>query len=90
MERLLLFTVAGLVLGSVFVEFTYRLAGKGHLLLYTLSLPIKLLLFALILYICYAFGSSTSLIFCISGFLPGFLVSILLRGFVKNGRPKGA
>ncbi|MCS6957672.1 MAG: hypothetical protein RMK75_04340 [Aquificaceae bacterium] len=89
MEKVLIFLSAGLFLGASFVEATRRLA-KGRLLwLYIISLPIKLTLWAFAFYLCYLFGSILGLFSAMGGFLMGF-VAIVLREFLKDGRPESA
>jgi len=81
---------AGLILGFAFVEFTYRLANFKLLPLYMLSLPFKLFLFALALFVCYTLRDTYGFLFCFLGFILGFFLSLIFRGFMKNGRPEGA
>lgn len=82
--------LAGLFLGYAFVEATYRLASLKLIPIYMLSLPLKLFLFALVLSLCYAFGEEYGFVFCMIGFILGFFLSLIFRGFVRNGRPEGA
>ncbi len=81
---------AGLFLGFAFVELTYRLANLRIMPAYMLSLPFKLFLFALVLFACYTFRDVYGFIFCFLGFIFGFFLSLIFRGFIKNGRPEGA
>lgn len=90
MEKLLLFSILGFVLGVGFVELTHKLVRKGFLNFYMLSLPLKLFLWAFGLYISYVLGGLLSFILCMFGFLFGFFLTLILRGFVKDGRPKDA
>jgi hypothetical protein len=89
-ERFLLFSIIGFVLGVGFVELTHRLVKKGFLNFYMLSLPLKLFLWAFALYTSYIFYGFLSFIACLLGFIFGFLFTLILRGFVKDGRPKDA
>ncbi|HCO38547.1 MAG: hypothetical protein AB1353_05840 [Aquificota bacterium] len=90
MEKLLLFSILGFVLGVGFVELTYRFIKKGLLNFYFLSLPLKLSLWAFGLYLSYVLGSLFSFVLCLLGFLFGFFSMLILRGYVKDGRPKDA
>lgn len=78
------------MLGFAFTELTYRLAGRGYMLFYLLSLPLKLFFFALVLYACYALIGASGFLSCLSGFLLGFFLSLIIRGFLRDGRPEGA
>ncbi len=82
--------LAGLILGFAFVEITYRLANLRLMPFYMLSLPFKLFSFALFLFLCYALRSVYGFVFCFLGFVFGFFLLLIFRGFVKNGRPEGA
>ena len=88
MEKLVLFVLVGSFLGMALVEFTYRFLRGWHLNLYFLSLPIKLLLWALVFLMCYIKGGVSGLLACILGFIFGFLFMLSLRGFVKSGGAK--
>ena len=86
---MLIFLSAGLFLGVSFVETTRRLAKEKLLWVYIISLPIKLTLWAFAFYLCYLFGGILGLFSSIGGFLLGF-VFIMLREFLKDGRPESA
>ncbi len=83
-------TFVGLFLGFVFVELTYRLANFKLMPAYILTLPLKLFIFALALFSCYAYKDVYGFVFCFLGFISGFFLLLILRGITKNGRPEGA
>ncbi|MEN3027935.1 MAG: hypothetical protein ABDH29_01640 [Aquificaceae bacterium] len=89
MGKALFFVLSGFLLGVGFVELTHRLAGRGLIGLYLLSLPVKLSLWAFAFLACYLGGGFRGLLFCMSAFLFGFLSTLLLRGFRKDGRAQG-
>lgn len=83
-------TFAGLFLGFAFVEFTYRLASLRLMPVYMLSLPLKLFMFALVLFACYTFKDAYHFLLCFIGFILGFFLSLIFRGYTRNGRPESA
>ncbi|MFN7065080.1 MAG: hypothetical protein ACK4OF_02885 [Aquificaceae bacterium] len=89
MEKIFLFFPVGFALGFAFVELTYKLIGKGLSLFYLLSLPIKLFLWAFLLYILFVLGGLWGFFGAMGGFLFGFFSVIVLRGFKRNGGPEG-
>ncbi len=89
MEKIII-PFAGLFGGFAFVELTYRLANLRLMPVYMLSLPFKLLMFALVLFACYTFKDVYNFLLCFVGFIFGFFLSLIFRGFIKNGRPEGA
>jgi hypothetical protein len=77
-----------LLLGMLFVEVTYRL--HRNLGLYLIAMPLKLFLFNLAFYYCYVEGMGHSVVYCLLGFVIGFFIAVLLRGFWFYGRPEGS
>ncbi|MFN3871236.1 MAG: hypothetical protein ACK4MW_07135 [Aquificaceae bacterium] len=85
MEKFLLYLPLGLLLGAGFVELTYRFVIKS-LTLYLLSLPVKLFIWALLLYIFFMVGGIWNFFGGLAGFLLGFFSMIIVRGLRRNGR----
>ncbi|MCS6999145.1 MAG: hypothetical protein NZ827_00705 [Aquificaceae bacterium] len=89
MVKALFFVLSGFLLGVGFVGLTHRLAGRGLVGLYLLSLPAKLSIWAFAFLACYFGGGFIGFLLCISAFLLGFLSTLLFIGFRKDGRAEG-
>ena len=76
--------IVGLLVGVFYVEILYRTIRRGYTSAY-FTMPLRVFLFAFLLATLTMKGGLVQFLWLMGGFLSGFILQLIIRGWLKNG-----